>query len=159
MGQDRRAGGSGPQRRLLESDRVSLTTCAHLQQSTACDRRTHCLTSARLTCPLPDRFPPRPDSAASDLDSENQRYSESVKENNPWITLLTPGFNTLFQRLTSARINRTSAGVFRAQTCPSFRRYSRRPGGPRRPRWCPSPGPAIRPGGTAAAPGGGRTIR
>src|SRR5262245_45749148 len=65
------------------------------------------------------------------LDSENQRFPESVKDHDSWITLLTSGFNTLFRRLTSARINRTSAGGFPAQTCLSFQRYSRPPGAPR----------------------------
>src|SRR5262249_26130086 len=95
----------------------------------------------------------------ADLDSENQRFPESVKENDSWITPLTRGFNRLFLRLIGARISRTSADGFPAQTCRSCRQYSPPPGGRPRARPTPSPGLAIPRGGTAAAPGAARTIR
>jgi hypothetical protein len=53
-------------------------------------------TSARLTCPLPGRFPLARTALQAVLDPENQRFPESVKDYDSWITLITPGFNTLF---------------------------------------------------------------
>ncbi len=56
---------SGRRQRLLESGLASLTTWLASPAKYGLRSPHPCSTSARLTCPLPDRFPPRPDSAAS----------------------------------------------------------------------------------------------